>query len=213
MVATYLGYTWWDNEVDGQVMYPKEQKKLTAAQRDEIERANPEGSALRGLWADPSFLADVSTLNPQLKNTQFADFHAHGWVYRAVFSKDRKGNLLDGAGKPVPAEDPQKFGKAVHLMDIHLEKGMHCVDCHFKQDNHGNGRLYGEPRAAIEIDCIDCHGTINARPTLMTSGNGGQIDLRASNTPKVLRSSPAQETPNTRWVRSGGGDNTVIHRR
>ena len=25
---------------------------------------------------------------------------------------------------------------------------MHCVDCHFKQDNHGNGKLYGEPRNA-----------------------------------------------------------------
>jgi formate-dependent nitrite reductase cytochrome c552 subunit len=44
-------------------------------------------------------------------------------------------------------------------MDIHLEKGMHCVDCHFQQDNHGNTKLYGEVRAAIEITCTDCHGT------------------------------------------------------
>jgi hypothetical protein len=29
-------------------------------------------------------------------------------------------------------------------MDIHLEKGMHCIDCHFNQDNHGNTKLYGE---------------------------------------------------------------------
>ena len=50
----------------------------------------------------------------------------------------------------------------VHLMDIHLEKGMHCVDCHFVQDIHGNTKLYGEVRAAIEIQCIDCHGTIDA---------------------------------------------------
>ena len=184
MVTTYLGYTWWDNEVDGQVMYPKEQKKLTAAQRDAIERANPEGSALRGLWSDRDFLADVSTLNPQLKNTQFADFHAHGWVYRAVFSKDKKGNLLDGAGKTVPAEDPQKFRKAVHLKDIHLEKGMHCVDCHFKQDNHGNGKLHNEPRAAVEIDCIDCHGTITAPASLQTTGPASPgTDLTALSTP------------------------------
>ncbi len=47
----------------------------------------------------------------------------------------------------------------MHLADIHLEKGMHCVDCHFEQDDHGNGKLYGEPRAAIELDCTDCHGT------------------------------------------------------
>ena len=48
-------------------------------------------------------------------------------------------------------------------MDIHLEKGMHCVDCHFEQDMHGNGKLYGEVRAAIEIECIDCHGTVDAK--------------------------------------------------
>ena len=36
---------------------------------------------------------------------------------------------------------------------------MHCVDCHFKRDNHGNGSLYGEPRNAVEITCVDCHGT------------------------------------------------------
>ena len=35
-------------------------------------------------------------------------------------------------------------------MDIHLEKGMHCVDCHFQQDNHGNTMLYNEVRAACE---------------------------------------------------------------
>src|SRR5262249_12503620 len=58
----------------------------------------------------------------------------------------------------------------VHLADIHLEKGMQCVDCHFEQDNHGNGKVYGEPRAAVEIDCVDCHGTIRNKATLITSG-------------------------------------------
>jgi hypothetical protein len=184
MVATYLGYTWWDNEVDGEVMYPKDEKVLSAAERNAIERANPDGAALRGLWSDRKFLADVSTLNPRLKNTQFADFHGHGWVFRAVFNKDRRGNLLDPQGKVVPPEDPQKFQKAVHLKDIHLEKGMHCVDCHFKQDNHGNGKLYGEPRAAIEIDCIDCHGTIKAAATLTTTGPASPgTDLSSLSTP------------------------------
>jgi hypothetical protein len=184
MVATYLGYTWWDNEVDGQALYPKAPKKLSAAQVDEIQRANPEGSALKGLWSDRGFLSDLSTLNPKLKNTQFADFHGHGWVFRAVFKKDRKGNLLDAADQVVAAEDPDKFRKAVHLKDIHLEKGMHCVDCHFKQDSHGDGKLYGEPRAAVEIDCIDCHGTIGAAASLVTSGPASPgTDLTALSTP------------------------------
>jgi hypothetical protein len=184
MVSTYLGFTWWDNEADGALMYPKESKKLGAAERAEIERANPDGAALRGLWSDRKFLADVSTLNPQLKQTQFADFHGHGWVFRAVFKKDRKGSLLDAAGKIVPDDDPDKFRKAVHLKDIHLEKGMHCVDCHFKQDVHGDGKLYGEPRAAVEIDCVDCHGTVSARASLVTSGPASSAtDLTSLTTP------------------------------
>lgn len=170
MVATYLGYTWWDNEVDGEHMYPKQGKSLSAAERDTIEEANPEGAALRGLWSDRRFLAEVSTLNPKLKNTQFADFHGHGWVFRAVFKRDRKGNLLDATGDQVRDDDPEKFRKAVHLKDAHLEKGMHCVDCHYKVDSHGNGKLYGEPRAAVEIDCIDCHGTVDKEAALVTSG-------------------------------------------
>ena len=97
------------------------------------------------------------------KHTQFADFHSHGWIFRAVFKHDRKGNLLDEDDKMVSLDDPDKFGKAVHLKDIHLEKGMHCVDCHFEQDSHGNGKLYGETRNAIEIDCVDCHGTSQCR--------------------------------------------------
>ena len=47
---------------------------------------------------------------------------------------------------------------------------MHCVDCHFVQDVHGNTRLYSEVRAAIEIQCIDCHGTADKRADLLTSG-------------------------------------------
>jgi hypothetical protein len=90
--------------------------------------------------------------------------------FRAVYKRDRKGNLLDAENKIVSPDDPEKFGKAVHLADIHLEKGMHCVDCHFEQDDHGNGKLYGEPRAATELDCTDCHGTVDKRATLVSSG-------------------------------------------
>jgi hypothetical protein len=184
MVTTYLGYTWWDNEVDGQLLYPKEPKRLSPKERDEIERHNPEGAALRGLWSDRKFLSEVSTLNPQAKNTQFADFHGHGWIFRAVFKQDRKGNLLDAEDKVVAADDPEKFRKAVHLKDIHLERGMHCVDCHFKQDNHGDGKLYAEPRAAIEIDCVDCHGTVTEKATLLTSGPAARgTDLSGLSTP------------------------------
>src|SRR5882672_10288128 len=172
MVTTYFGLTWWDNESDGDKMYPKEQRNPTEEQRFQSFERNPEGAAVRGLWNDERFLEKVGSpeFNKQVKTTQFADFHGHGWIFRAVFNHDRKGNWLDKDGKQIAFEDPDRFGKAVHLADIHLEKGMQCNDCHFAQDNHGNGKIYGEPRAAVEIDCIDCHGTIRKKATLITSG-------------------------------------------
>ncbi|MFQ5656027.1 MAG: hypothetical protein ACE5G5_00630 [Candidatus Methylomirabilales bacterium] len=167
---SYLGTIWWDNETDGELMYPKKERKLTAKQIDEIQRSNPDEAVLRGLWSDPEFLANVTDLNPKLTQMQFEDFQGHGWIYRRVYKQDRKGNMLDAKGTIVAHDDPGKFKKAVHLKDIHLEKGMHCVDCHFKQDAHGDGKLYGETRNATEIKCIDCHGTYEKRATLRTSG-------------------------------------------
>ena len=194
METTYFGYTWWDNEADGEFMYPHEQKYPTEEERYQVALRNPEPAAVRGMWSDPKFLSQVvgsPEFNKQLKTTQFADFHSHGWIFRAVFKRDRKGNLLDADDKIVSPDDPQKFGKAIHLKDIHLEKGMQCTDCHFEQDNHGNGNLYAEPRAAIELDCIDCHGTIDQHATLITSGpaapNGGTRHLETLRTPSRER--------------------------
>src|SRR2546426_4577911 len=192
MVTTYFGLTWWGNEMDGDKMYPPQQRNPTEEQRYESFMRNPEGAAVRGLWNDENFLekAGGPEFNKQLQTTQFADFHGHGWIFRAVFNHDRKGNWLDKDGKQIAFDDPDRFGKAVHLADIHLEKGMQCNDCHFAQDNHGNGKIYGEPRAAVEIDCIDCHGTVRKKATLVTSGpaapEGGR-HLDALRTPWGLR--------------------------
>jgi hypothetical protein len=192
MLTTYFGLTWWDNEIDGDKMYPQKQRNLTEEQRYQSFVRNPEAAAARGLWSDEKFLENLGSpeFNAKLKTTQFADFHGHGWVFRSVFNHDRKGNWLDKDGKQIAFDDPERFGKAVHLADIHLEKGMQCNDCHFAQDNHGNGKIYGEPRAAVEIDCIDCHGTIRNKATLITSGpaapEGGR-HLDALRTPWGLR--------------------------
>lgn len=182
---SYLGYTMWDYEADAPLMWPAQQKYPTAAENHAALERNPEGANPRGNWSDPDFLRNVYDLNARAKDTQFADYHGHGWNFRAVFKRDRAGNLLDAEGKIVWPDDPEKFrrkgegkfvpvgvnpGKAVHLMDIHAEKGMQCADCHFAQDSHGNGFIYGEVENAIEIGCKDCHGTADAYPTLLTSG-------------------------------------------
>lgn len=194
---SYLGYMWWDNESDGERMYPSASRRPTADEEWLSFRRNPEAASKKGLWGDiypdatdhtgaivgEDFLARIgeprasgvsaaakTVFNDSLEHNQFADFHGHGWVFRAVHKKDRTGNLLDAAGAVIDPNDPAKWDKAVHLKDIHLEKGMHCVDCHFEQDVHGDGRLYGEPRSAIEITCVDCHGSYAAKATLRTSG-------------------------------------------
>lgn len=232
VMNSYLGYTWWDEETDAELMYPAQEAKPTAEEFMQAQAVNPDEAAARGNWSNPTFLASTRDLNPSLRKTQFADFHGHGWVYRAVFKKNREGQLLDHYGNVIPNPDTatlqagialpeqnrelhrvtgdddatwlariwayeQELQKnrenvPVHLLDIHLEKGMHCVDCHFIQDAHGNGKLYGEVRAAIEIGCVDCHGSAEQQSNLRTSGPAAEDrpegkpqgrDLRALRTP------------------------------
>ncbi len=219
---SYLGYTMWDYESDAPMMWSgpenttprphgmsdedyeafyREQRFPTAEEVRAILDRNPEGAAARGMWADMDFLRNVYDLNPYLEDTQFADYHGHGWNFRGVFRRDRDGNLLDADGEILRPGNPdtdtpeeaarhddrwrqrwrrdgeEQFvepgtnpGEAVHMMSIHAEVGMQCVDCHYEQDTHGNGLIYGEVANAIEIGCKDCHGTADEYPTLRTSG-------------------------------------------
>ncbi len=219
---SYLGYTMWDYESDAPAMWPKKQKYPTAAEVREVNDRNPEAAAARGNWGDPDFLRNVYDLNPELKDTQFADYHSHGWNFRGIFKRDREGNLLDAGGKIVANDDPEKWrkkgepkfvepgtnpGKAVHLMDIHAEKGLQCADCHFAQDSHGNGLIYGEVANAVEIGCKDCHGTADAYPTLRTSGPAARPK---GNDLSLLRNPDGQRR--FEWVPIEGGRRKLIQR-
>ena len=209
VMNSFIGYMWWDLETDAELMYPKKQKYPSSEEFIRAQMANPEEASARGNWSDPNFLDNVTDLNTQTKHSQFGDFHSHGWVFRAVFRRDQKGNLVDYNGDPVkdlssanmkkgvdivkelhsrfkeptdPAKKPispaevknfeahERAGIPMHLVDIHVEKGMHCVDCHFIQDMHGNNRLQMEVRGAIEISCVDCHGSSTDIARLRTSG-------------------------------------------
>ncbi len=112
-------------------MYPEKEKNLSAREVAAIESANPEGSAVRGKWSDPAFLNNITDLNPRLTRTQFADFHGHGWVFRAVYKQDRKGNLLDAKSAVVaprrsaavreggpPQRHPSRKGHALHGLPL-----------------------------------------------------------------------------------------------
>ncbi|MEP3421676.1 MAG: hypothetical protein ABJN35_08080 [Erythrobacter sp.] len=218
---SYLGYTMWDYESDAPFMWPGPENQtprpegMSDAEYEEFYQTqrfptseeiraildrNPEAAAAKGLWGDLDFLRNVYDLNPELEHTQFADYHGHGWNFRAIFKRDRDGNMLDAEGeilRPSQEGDTEEEaeyhderwrqrwrrdgegqfvqpgtnpGESVHMMSIHAEVGMQCVDCHFEQDTHGNGLIYGEVANAIEIGCKDCHGTADEYPTLRTSG-------------------------------------------
>ena len=122
---TYLGYTMWDYEADAPKMWPEKQQYPDSENRKSLIAIQKRSS--RGKWADVDFLKNVSSLNPELKDTQFADYHGHGWNFRAVYSRDKEGNLLDKDGKIVDDKDPKKFSKAVHMSSIHVDVGMACV--------------------------------------------------------------------------------------
>ena len=213
VMNSYLGYMWYDEETEARFLYPDKQKNPTGEELVRSLLRNPNESAARGNLSDPAFVAEMLQLNQKINKQQFADFHSHGWAFRAVFKKDRTGQLIDHFGQPVGQPDAKKLAAAVdwpnvvrkwhqdtakafeeprtsvqlarkkedelnacragipvHLMDIHMEKGMHCVDCHFTQDMHGNNRLHMEVRAATEIACVDCHGNSREYTTLKTTG-------------------------------------------
>jgi len=229
VMNSYIGWMWWDLETEGHLMYHEKRPKRTGEELLRYAMLNPEETAAYGKWGDPAFLHDIIQLNPQMAKTQFADFHGHGWVFRGVYHKDRRGQLLDYHNQPIPKVTPellaasmefplkvkqfhrQRFddpkqaveaeqqlhcgraGMPVHLMDIHMEKGMHCVDCHFVQDMHGNGRLQMEVRAATEIACIDCHGTATKYTTLRTSGPASYTST--TNPDQPGRNLAAKKTP------------------
>jgi hypothetical protein len=250
---SYLGYTMWDYESDAPLMWPhkdnpiapgSQQKYPTAKERHDVLMRNPEAASPKGLWADVDFLRTVyDNVNKRAKDTQFADYHGHGWNFRAIFKRDRQGNLLDANGNIVSSDDPEKFrkacaeepneeqralclsnspdgkteaqfvpagispGKAVHMMDIHAEKGLQCADCHFAQDSHGNGLVYGEVANAVEIGCKDCHGTADNWPTLLTSGPAarpGGTNLA------LLRNSDGRRR--FEWTTDAKGERVLIQR-
>lgn len=105
--------------------------------------------------------------NPETDTPEEQAYHDNRWRQR--WRKDGEGKFVEVEKNPAK-NGSNNPGTAVHMMSIHAEVGMQCVDCHYEQDTHGNGLIYGEVANAIEIGCKDCHGTADALPTLRTSG-------------------------------------------
>lgn len=67
--------------------------------------------------------------------------------------RDRQGKLpFPGSGQP--------------RMDVHLERGMDCIDCHTQSDIMGDGNIYSRQFQAVEIRCETCHGDSQSYPRI-----------------------------------------------
>ncbi|MCC7168916.1 MAG: hypothetical protein IT459_00595 [Planctomycetes bacterium] len=80
------------------------------------------------------------------------------------------------AGPQVPGTTPYRLNRAFYQSDplvtpadLHHTAGMACIDCHTMKDVMGDGQLYGQMPHAVEIECEDCHGTIDQTTRLVTS--------------------------------------------
>ena len=155
---SYLGYTMWDYESDAPQLWPgpentlpqpagmsdaeftakyRQQRYPTAKEVRAINDRNPEAAAAKGLWGDVEFLRDVYDINPDNKDTQFADYHGHGWNFRGVFKRDRNGNLLDAGGNMstwgtdtdhiVKPDDPERWRKRCSLLPDEKQRKL-CED-------------------------------------------------------------------------------------
>ncbi len=57
-------------------------------------------------------------------------------------------------------------GSGQPRMDVHLERGMECIDCHTQSDIMGDGNIYSRQFQAVEIRCETCHGDSTSYPRI-----------------------------------------------
>lgn len=194
---SYLGYTMWDYESDAPQLWPgpnntaprppgmsdedyqriyKQQRYPTAAEAHKVLERNPEGAATRGLWADVEFLRDVYDVNDSNKDTQFADYHGHGWNFRGIFKRDRSGNLLGPDGNMatygtdtaniIDPNDPEKWRKSCSHYTDPKERDL-CLSSATPDGREGKfvppGINPGKTVHMMDIhaekgmQCADCH--------------------------------------------------------
>jgi hypothetical protein len=112
------------------------------------------------------------------------DFNKNGVLDDGALNEDANGNgkldIPDRVRRSDAFDGRQDrivYGSAngsTRLNDVHLERGLNCVDCHMQNDIHGDGNSYTRNWDSLQVECEDCHGTNDTPATLVFSGpNGG----------------------------------------
>ncbi len=72
-----------------------------------------------------------------------------GLTYQGLY-ETQQGGIYDLLWK-----DGRKLKKI--SPDIHYTKGLHCIDCHTREEIMGDGTFYKNIESALEITCETCH--------------------------------------------------------
>ena len=112
----------------------------------------------------------------------------------------------DGYGTPFNpdgSKQPKLHGKNYNYLqkDIHLEKGLHCIDCHTVNDIHGDDNIYSKKEQAVEIECVDCHGNLQMYSQLKSSRGSPLTNLERQNDRIVLKSKIDERLHNIPQIR------------
>jgi hypothetical protein len=59
--------------------------------------------------------------------------------------------------------------------DVHMENGLHCIDCHVRSGVMGDDNIYGHMDQATKTECRQCHGT-PAGPGTLTDNDGQPLN-------------------------------------
>jgi hypothetical protein len=96
---------------------------------------------------------------------------------KAAFTTD-KARIQQACDRchPVDKDDP----------DVHVSKGMRCVDCHSAREVHGDGTIWYSARqpGAIDTTCERCHAAISK--TASHTVHGGRLACQSCHTREFI---------------------------
>jgi hypothetical protein len=103
------------------------------------------------------------------------------------------GSPYDAKGNKQPKLHTKKYlfikddlHHQVQSRDGNPEGGLLCQDCHTSIGMHGDGNLPGTTLAQVEVECEDCHGTVNQFPWELPLGHGEEFQQTLADEPRGL---------------------------
>ena len=79
-----------------------------------------------------------------------------------------------------------KTDKAQNQVDVHVQAGLQCMDCHTGSDVHGDGSEYASMKqaGAIAPKCENCHAKVTQ--SLSHTVHSGNLDCKACHVRQVV---------------------------